>query len=89
MNLVHDEFDVAWKNPLNWETPDDEDDKDIREAREHLRMRGRLVHPDAIALNINEEIRNINVEDPDDFEDVSYSQFRKQLCSDNNLIEWI
>ena len=94
-SILHNEFDVAWKDPLNWETPQDEDDTDIREARERLRMRGRLVHPDAIVQNTNEEIRNINVEDPDDFEDASYSEFRKQLidhyiyCSDNNLIEWI
>jgi hypothetical protein len=95
MNLVHDELDVAWKNPLNWETPDDDDDKDIREARERLRMRGRLVHPDAIVAVENNDDRNIIIEDLENAEDATYSEFRKQLidhyiyCSDNNKIEWI
>ena len=53
MNLVHDELDVAWKNPLNWETAEDEDDCDLREGRERLRMRGRLVSPDAIAEEVD------------------------------------
>ena len=95
MNLVHDELDVAWKDPLNWETPDDEDDTDIREARERLRSRGRLMHPDAvIAIKDNEE-RNIVVEALDNYEDATYVQFKKQLidhyiyCSDNNLVEWV
>lgn len=46
MNLVHDGLDVAWKDPANWETPEDKDDTDIRESRERLRMRGRLVQAD-------------------------------------------
>ena len=49
MNLVHDEFDVNWKDLVNWEMPDNEDDQDLREARELLRIRGRLLDPnDAI-----------------------------------------
>ena len=46
MNLEHDGLDVAWKTQANWETPEDEDDVDIRESRERLRMRGRLVQAD-------------------------------------------
>jgi hypothetical protein len=88
INLVHDELDVAWKDQLNWETPDDEDDTDIREARERLRSRGRLMHPDAVmAIEDNEE-RNIVVEALDNYEDATYVQFKKQLI-DNNLVEWI
>jgi hypothetical protein len=95
MNLVHDELDVAWKDPLNWETPEDEDDTDIREARERLRSRGRLMHPNAAVEVQNNEERNIVVEALDDYEDVSFAQFRKQLidhyvyCSNNSLVEWI
>lgn len=97
MNLVHDELDIAWKNPLNWETADDEDDRDLRDARERLRMRGRLVNPDAIAevVNVVHE-RNVVVEnDDDDIADASYIDFRKQLidhyiyCQNKDIIEWI
>lgn len=95
MNLVHDELDVAWRNPLNWETAEDEDDCDLREGRERLRMRGRLVSPDAIAEEVNDfNNRNIVVEN-DDYADESYYDFRKILidhyiyCSDHDLLEWI
>jgi Plant transposon protein len=93
MNLEHDGLDVAWKDPANWETPEDEDDVDIRESRERLRMRGRLVQSD-IEIS-GEDDRRVVVEDLDNVEDVSYSDFRKQLidhyiyCSDHDLVEWI
>jgi hypothetical protein len=93
MNLVHDGLDVAWKDPANWESPEDEDDHDIRDSRERLRMRGRLVQPD-IELGV-ENGRRVVVEDVEDLEDDSYIEFRKKLIdhyiysSDNNLVEWI
>jgi hypothetical protein len=61
MNLVHDGLDVAWKDPANRETQEDEDDTDIRESRERLRMRGRLVQAD-VQLPVEHE-RRIVVED--------------------------
>ena len=93
MNLVHDGLDVAWKDPANWESPEDEDDHDIRDSRERLRMRGRLVQPD-IELGV-ENGRRVVVEDVEDLEDDSYIELRKKLIdhyiysSDNNLVEWI
>jgi hypothetical protein len=48
MNLVHDGLEVAWKDPANWETPEDENATDLRDSRERLRMRGRLVQPDMV-----------------------------------------
>jgi hypothetical protein len=93
MNLVHDGLDIAWKDPANWETPEDEDDIDIRESRERLRMRGRLVTADVVLAA--ENIRRVVVEDIEDLEDASYIDFRKKLIdhyiysSDNSLVEWI
>jgi hypothetical protein len=59
----------------------------------------RLVHPisptDAAIEVQNNEKRNIVVEALDDYEDVTFAQFRKQLidpsvyCSNNSLVEWI
>ena len=74
MNLVHDGLDVAWKDAANWETPEDEDGKDIREGRERLRMRGRLVQQDNDVVVENE--RRVIVEDVEDMEDAPYIEFR-------------
>ena len=93
MNLVHDGLDAAWKDPANWETPEDEDDRDIRESRERLRMRGRMIQPDMVIAVENN--RRVVIEDIEDLEDASYVEFRKRLIdhyiysSDNNLVEWI
>ena len=93
MNLVHDGLNIAWKDPANWETPEDEDETDIRESRERLRMRGRLVTADVVLAA--ENIRRVVVEDIEDLKDASYIDFRKKLIdyyvnsSDNNLVEWI
>ena len=93
MNLVHDGLDVAWKDPANWETPEDEDDRGIRESRERLRMRGRMIQPDMVIAVENN--RRVVIEDIEDLEDASYVEFRKRLIdhyiysSDNNLVEWI
>lgn len=54
MNLVHDGLDVAWKDPANWESPEDEDDTDLRKSRELLRMRGRLVYLDMVMQEEND-----------------------------------
>lgn len=97
MNLIHDELDVAWKNPANWETAEDEDDSDIREGRERLRMRGRLINPDTIVEVPDVEVaRNIVVEiEEEDYQGASYLEFRKQLidhymyCHSRDMIEWI
>ena len=97
MNLVHDEFDVNWKDPANWETPDNEDDQDLREGRELLRIRGRLLDPNDAILNVIpvlDDQRNVVVEDIEEV-DVSYFDFRSELvehynyCSKNSLVEWI
>ena len=93
MNLVHDGLDIAWKDPANWKTPEDEDETVIRESRERLRMRGRLVTADQVLAA--ENMRRVVVEDIKDLEDASYIDFRKKLIdhyvysSDNNLVEWI
>ena len=93
MNLVHDGLDIAWKDPANWETPEDEDDTDIRESRERVRMRGRLVTADVVL--VAENIRRVVVEDIEDLEDASCIDFRKKLIdhyiysSNNSLAEWI
>ena len=95
MNLVHDKFDVAWKDQLNWEAPDDEDDRDLREGRERLRMRGRLVKENNVIENRELNERNVVLENADETVDATYFQFRKQLtvlymyCFNNNLVEWI
>ena len=96
MNLVHDELDIAWKNPLNWETAEDEDDSDLREGRERLRMRGRLINHDAIVEAVGEiNLRNVVVENDDDHADASYYDFRKMLIdhyiysSSQDMVEWI
>ena len=97
MNLVHDELDVNWKNPENWETPEDEDDQDLRDGRELLRIRGRLLDPDAAIAEVPPIVnvqRNVIIEDIDDIE-VSYFDFRNELvehynyCLNNRLVEWI
>ena len=96
MNLVHDDLDIAWKNPLNWETAEDADDSDLREGRERLRMRGRLIHPDAVvpAAAVSND-KNVVIENDDDYADASYYDFRKLLidhytyCSSKNMVEWI
>ena len=96
MNLVHDDLDIAWKNPLNWETAEDADDSDLREGRERLRMRGRLIHPDAVvpAAAVSND-RNVVIENDDEYADASYYDFRKLLidhytyCSSKNMVEWI
>ena len=78
MSLVHVELDITWKNPLNWQTAEDEDDSNLREGRERLRMRGRLVNPDAIVEAVDAiNPRNVVVESDDDFADASYYDFRK------------
>ena len=88
MNLVHDEFDVAWKDHLNWETPDDE-------GRERLRMRGRLVKENDVIENRELNERNVVLKNADDTVDATYFEFGKQLtvhymyCFNNNLVEWI
>ena len=96
MNLVHDDLDIAWKDPLNWETAEDEDDSDLREGRELLRMRGRLIHSDdVVAATAFNNDRNVVIENDDDYADASYYDFRKLLidhytyCSSKNMIEWI
>ena len=95
MNLVHDQFELAWKDHLNWETPDDEDDRDLREGRERLRMRGRLVKENEVIENRVLNERNVVLENADDSVDSTYFEFRKQLtvhnmyCFNNNLVEWI
>lgn len=94
MNLLYDGFDVAWKDPSNWETPDDEDDSDLREGRERLRMRGKMVQSE-VAMAEVESGRRIVVEELDIEEDASYGDFRQQLiehyiyCSNHNLVDWI
>lgn len=95
MNLVHDEFDIARKDHLNWETPDDEDDRNLREGRERLRMHGRLVKENEVIENRVLNERNVVLENADDSVDSTYFEFRKQLtvhymyCFNNNLVEWI
>ena len=79
INLVHDCFDVMWKDPKNWETPEDEDDQDLREGRERLRLRGRLPHPDSIRLQPGINDRNVVVDDIDDVADATYLKLSKQL----------
>ena len=97
MNLVHDEFDINWKDPANWETPDNEDDQDLREARELLRIRGRLIDPNDIIediVPILNDARHVVLEEIEEV-DVSYFDFRSELvehynyCSKNSLVEWI
>lgn len=65
--MVHDGLDEAWKDPANWGTPEDEDDINIRESRERLRMRGRLVEAD-VQLPVGYDCRVV-VEDVEDVED--------------------
>ena len=80
MNLVHDDLDIAWKDALNWETAEDEYNNDLREGRERLRMRGRLIHPDdVVAAAAIDNDRNVVIENEDDCADASYYDFRKLL----------
>lgn len=94
MNLCGDKLDTRWKDDSNWERPEDEDDQDLRDGRELLRIRCKLALVEEV-VNFNDEMeRQViieNEEQPDD----SYYVFRKLLidhytfCQNNNLLEWI
>ena len=94
MNLRGDNLDTRWKDDTNWERPDDEDDQDLREGRELLRIRTKMNLADEVIDFSEERQRQIiieNEEQPDD----SYYLFRSLLidhyifCHNNNLLEWI
>jgi hypothetical protein len=76
MNLVEDGRHVMWQNPSNWEIAEDDDDEDIRQARELLRSKGRLiVREDPVFIEEDRVISNTNDEDADN----DYFAFRSDL----------
>jgi Plant transposon protein len=94
MNLRGDNLDTRWKDDANWERPEDEDDQDLREGRELLRIRTKMNLPEEVIDFSAERQRQIiieNEEQPDD----SYYLFRSLLidhynfCHNNDLLEWI
>lgn len=94
MNLCNDKLDTRWKDDTNWERPEDEDDQDLREGRELIRIRTKIDSVDEVVDFSAERQRQIIIEN-EELPDDNYYLFRSSLidhytfCHNNDKLEWI